>query len=402
MFQKRSPLVLLALLALLLVVSSTSVLGQEKTLAPVLGTDSPNVIANQYIVVLDQSVNLSAAASLRNAVELRGGNILQVYTSALNGFAATLPEKALRAVQEYPGVAYIEQDQVMTASVDWGLDRSDQHNLPLDNSYSPRDSLTGVGVHAYIIDTGMRLTHTEFTGRVGNGFDAIDGGTADDCNGHGTHVAGTVGGTVYGMAPSVTLHPVRVLNCSGSGSNSQVISGVDWVTSNHSNPAVANMSLGGGASSALDSAVSNSISSGVIYAVAAGNSNANACNYSPARVATALTVGATTSSDARASYSNYGTCLDLFAPGSNITSAWNTSDTATNTISGTSMASPHVAGAVALLLQLKPNATPADADRIAQNYSTSGVVSGVGSGSPNLLLYVSVRDWMAMLEAAGE
>jgi subtilisin family serine protease len=244
-------------------------------------------------------------------------------------------------------------------------------------------------VSAYIIDTGIRFSHTQFGGRAVSGYDAVDGGSADDCNGHGTHVAGTVGSSTYGVAKSVRLVGVRVLNCQGSGTNSGVIAGVDWVTQNHAagQPAVANMSLGGGASTALDNAVNNSINDGVTYAIAAGNSNANACNYSPARVAAAVTVGSTTSSDARSSFSNYGTCLDLFAPGSSITSTWHTSNTATNTISGTSMATPHVAGVGALYLQGNPAASPATVRNAIVNTATSGVLTGVGSGSPNRLLY---------------
>ncbi len=223
---------------------------------------------------------------------------------------------------------------------------------------------------------------------MGNGADFVgDGQGTNDCNGHGTHVAGTTGGTTYGVAKQVTLHAVRVLNCQGSGSNAGVIAGVDWVTANSPSPAVANMSLGGGASSALDSAVNNSINSGVSYAIAAGNSNANACNYSPARVAAANTVGSTTSTDARSSFSNYGTCLDIFAPGSSITSAWSTSNTATNTISGTSMASPHVAGAIALYLQTNPGASPATVTQALVTNSTPNKVTSPGTGSPNRLLY---------------
>ena len=214
-------------------------------------------------------------------------------------------------------------------------------------------------MHAYIIDTGIRFTHSDFGGRATSGFDAVDGGSADDCNGHGTHVAGTVGGATYGVAKGVQLVAVRVLNCQGSGTNAQVVGGIDWVTANAVKPAVANMSLGGGANSSIDTAVNNSINSGVTYAIAAGNGNAlgqrqNACNYSPARVPNAITVGATQNNDAAASFSNFGTCVDIFAPGVNITSSWSTSDTATNTISGTSMATPHVAGAAALLLQANP------------------------------------------------
>ena len=268
----------------------------------------------------------------------------------------------------------------------WGLDRIDQRDLPLNNTYNYNQ--TGQAVHAYIIDTGMRATHQQFTGRVGNGADFVgDGQGTNDCHGHGTHVAGTTGGTTYGVAKLVTLHAVRVLNCQGSGTNSGVIAGVDWVTANHGSPAVANMSLGGGISTALDSAVNNSVNSGVSYAVAAGNSNANACNSSPARAPAANTVGSTTSTDARSSFSNFGTCLDIFAPGSSITSAWNTSDTATNTISGTSMASPHVAGAIALYLQTNPGASPSTVTNALIANSTLNHVTNAGSGSPNRLLY---------------
>jgi subtilisin family serine protease len=294
-------------------------------------------------------------------------------------------------VRNDPNVAYVEADQtvglVATQSpATWGLDRIDQRNLPLSNSYTY--NFDGTGVTAYIIDTGIRFAHNEFGGQATSGFDAIDGGAADDCNGHGTHVAGTVGGTTYGVAKNVNLVGVRVLNCQGSGTNSQVIAGIDWVTGNHAAnaPAVANMSLGGGASTALDNAVRNSIADGVTYAIAAGNSNANACNSSPARVAEAITVGATTNTDARASFSNFGSCLDIFAPGQNITSAWYTSNTATNTISGTSMATPHVAGVAALALD-ETNGTPQQIrDRIV-NSATPNVVGNPGTGSPNRLLY---------------
>jgi subtilisin family serine protease len=243
-------------------------------------------------------------------------------------------------------------------------------------------------VRAYVIDTGIRTSHSQFGGRAVGGYTAInDGRGTGDCNGHGTHVAGTIGSTTYGVAKTVQLVAVRVLDCQGSGTNSGVIAGVNWVSSNAIRPAVANMSLGGGISSSLDTAVSNSIAAGVSYAIAAGNSSANACNYSPARVPTAITVGSTTSSDGRSSFSNFGTCLDLFAPGSSITSTWSTSDTATNTISGTSMATPHVAGAAALYLQAQPTATAQQVRDAIVNGSTTGVLSAIGTGSPNRLLY---------------
>ena len=361
-------------------------------LAPVIGLDKPSAIEGRYIVVLDEAAPAAAASGARVDARALGAKILHRYSHALDGFSARLSQSAVEALRSNPHVAFIEADSRVHASdtqspATWGLDRIDQRNRPLSNSYTY--NATGAGVTAYIIDTGIRFSHTQFGGRAVTGFDSVDGGSADDCNGHGTHVAGTVGGSVHGVAKGVRLVGVRVLNCQGSGTNSGVIAGVDWVTGNHAagQPAIANMSLGGGANIALDSAVNNSIADGVSYVVAAGNSNANACNSSPSRVAAAMTVGSTTSSDARSSFSNFGTCLDVFAPGSSITSTWHTSNTATNTISGTSMASPHVAGVAALYLQGSPGASPATVRNAIVNSATPGVLSGVGSGSPNLLLY---------------
>jgi subtilisin family serine protease len=364
------------------------------------------VIPGQYIVVLREpgargaagEAEAAAAAATRLAAQV-GGEVLYVYDRALNGFAVRVPAEqaaaAAATLQDDPNVEYVEPDRV-AQTVDtlgtqtgatWGLDRIDQANLPLNSTYTYPN--TGAGVHAYIIDTGVRTTHSQFSGRVGNGYTAInDGRGFVDCNGHGTHVAGTVGGSTHGVAKGVTVHAVRVLDCNGSGSNSGVIAGVNWVTANRVAPAVANMSLGGGASSALDTAVSNSIAAGVTYAVAAGNENQNACNVSPARTAAALTVGATTSTDARSSFSNFGTCVDIFAPGSSITSAWHTGDTATNTISGTSMASPHVAGAAALYLAANPSASPAQVAQALTTNATANKVTNPGTGSPNRLLFV--------------
>lgn len=291
-----------------------------------------------------------------------------------------------------PNVERVEVDIAMQAfettqtGATWGLDRSDQRDLPLSGSYTY--AYTGSGVKAYIVDTGILASHTDFSGRVGSGYTVInDGNGTSDCNGHGTHVAGTVGANTWGIAKAVALVPVRVLDCNGSGSLSGVIAGLDWVAKNGNKPAVVNMSLGGGASSSLDSAVANTVAAGYTVVVAAGNSNANACNYSPAREPSAITVGATTSTDFRASYSNYGSCLDLFAPGSSITSTWYSSTSATATLNGTSMASPHVAGLAALLLQGTPTASASTITSSILNNSTSNKVQDTGSGSPNRLIY---------------
>ncbi|WP_329102399.1 S8 family peptidase [Micromonospora sp. NBC_01699] len=363
---------------------------------------SPTAVAGSYIVVLKDGAVGASAGTARAAAAVPtkagaladkyGGSVARVYGAALNGFEARLSAKAAERLAAHPDVAYVEQDQVVSINAtqtnppSWGLDRIDQRNLPLNQSYTYPN--TASNVRAYIIDTGIRFSHNDFGGRATSGYDAVDGGSADDCNGHGTHVAGTVGGSAYGVAKAVRLVGVRVLNCSGSGTNAGVIAGVNWVTQNAVKPAVANMSLGGGASTALDNAVASSISSGVTYALAAGNSNANACNSSPARTASAITVGATTSTDARASYSNIGTCLDIFAPGSSITSAWYTSNTATNSISGTSMAAPHVAGAAALVLSANPSYTPTQVRNYLYDNATQNVVGSPGSGSPNRLLFV--------------
>ena len=353
--------------------------------APLLSAANGKGIEGQYIVVLNDGANARSVAAVA------GVNPHFVYTAALNGFSASLNQGQLNALQNHPGVAYIEQDQQVEATTTqtgatWGLDRIDQRNRPTDGNYNYMP--TGAGVHAYIIDTGILTSHTQFTGRIGNGYDAVTaGGNAVDCNGHGTHVAGTVGGTTYGVAKGVTLHPVRVLNCQGSGTNAGVIAGMDWVATNHVKPAVANMSLGGGASQATDDAVTRMHNAGVTVVVAAGNENQNACNVSPSRAPAAITVGSTTSTDARSSFSNYGTCVDVFAPGSSITSAWYTSTTATNTISGTSMASPHVAGVAALYLQGTPSAAPAAVATAITSTATTGLVTSAGTGSPNLLVY---------------
>ncbi|QIK75977.1 S8 family peptidase [Nocardioides piscis] len=370
---------------------STSTSSSDDGRAPVHGTSADN----RYIVVFDKDAVRSQVRDARAEARSAGAKVTHTYSAALDGFAAKLPPQALRGLRNNPHVSYIEADLPVQASetqspATWGIDRVDQRDLPLNNSFTYTTS--GAGVTAYIIDTGVRLAHSEFSGRAVSGYTAInDGRGTDDCNGHGTHVAGTVGGETYGVAQDVRLVAVRVLDCAGSGSNSGVIAGVDWVTQNHSAgaPAVANMSLGGGVSSALDTAVSNSIADGVSYALAAGNdSGANACNGSPSRVAAGLTIGSSTNTDARSSFSNIGSCLDMFAPGSNITSAWITSNTSTNTISGTSMATPHVAGAAALYLQGNPSASPATVSSALISASTPNKITNPGTGSPNRLLFI--------------
>ena len=345
---------------------------------------------NDYIIVFSDRGNPAAE---RAAIAGLGGRVFFSYENVFNGVAVSLPEAALNGLKNRPGIELIEADGEVTtqgtqSGATWGLDRIDQRNLPLSGTYT--DNVSGSGVDAYIIDTGILSTHSDFGGRVTSfGYNAIkDRRGTQDCNGHGTHVAGTVGGAKYGVAKNVRLIPVRVLDCRGSGSWSGVVAGMDWVVANHGTaPAVANMSLGGGASSSVDLAVQRMIDDGVVVVVAAGNSNVDACGSSPARAAGALTVGATTNTDARASYSNFGSCLDIFAPGSSITSAWHTSKTATNTISGTSMASPHVAGVAALILQETPTASVSTVISTVTSRATPDKVTLAGTNSPNRLLY---------------
>ncbi len=354
-------------------------------------------VPNGYIVVLndlaagpkgEHSLVPTVAANLR---AIHGGSVNRIYQHALLGFSIRLPEAAARRLSLDPRVAFVEEDSEITlsttqANATWGLDRIDQRNLPLSTSYTYNS--TGSGVKAYVIDTGIRATHQDLAGRVLAGTNTVDATpSTEDCNGHGTHVSGTIGGTTFGVAKDVTLVAVRVFGCGNSTTTAAIIAGVDWVTGNHQagQPAVANMSLGGGANTSLDTAVRNMIADGVSCAIAAGNGNAlglpvNSCNQSPARVTEGITVGASDINDAKASFSNYGTCVDLHAPGVNITSSWATSDTATNTISGTSMASPHVAGVAALYLQGNPTASPALVQQTIKNLSTKGVVTGTSGG----------------------
>jgi len=374
------PAVLLAVLAVVFAVPASAAQGDGSR--------------QSFIVVLKSSVRAPAAVAADHSARF-GADVRHVYAHALSGYAGWLDEGNLGALMADDRVEYVERDAEVAAfttqaNATWGLDRIDQRALPLSTTFTY--SSTGSGVKAYIIDTGIRTSHSDFGSRVVQGTDTIDGGAADDCNGHGTHVAGTVGGATYGVAKSVTLVAVRVLNCSGSGTTSGVIAGVDWVTANHlaGQPAVANMSLGGGASSSLDTAVRNSIADGVSYAIAAGNGNVagrhqDACKSSPARVTEAMTISATDKTDTKASWANYGNCVDWFAPGVGITSAWHSSDSATNTISGTSMATPHTAGVAALYLQGNPSASPATVRGALFDLTTKGIVASSRTTNNHLL-----------------
>jgi serine protease len=380
--------VLLAALVLGALVATPTLVAADVATTPVLVTLSPGADA-------------PAAVAARLASE-HGATVSFVYQHALRGFAAEVPTASLEALARSPAVVRVEEDGPVTIASDqvqpgptWGLDRIDQRVLPLDSAYSYAHS--GTDVRAYIVDTGIRSTHTELDGRVASGWydPSFAAKTTEDCNGHGTHVAGTVAGTVHGVGKSVTVVPVRVLDCNGSGSWSGVAAGLDWIVGQQrapgASPAVANLSLSGGASDTVDAALRSVIAEGVTVAVAAGNGNQagraiDACKISPARVAEALTVSATNSSDTKPSWANIGPCVDLFAPGVSITSAWYTSDTAVNTISGTSMATPHVAG-VAALLQSDGALAPAAIASSLVGGATPDVVVNAGTGSPNLLLY---------------
>ncbi len=368
------------------------------------GTTS--VVQDSYVVIFKNNPTIQSRgvdASARDLATKYGGKVSYTYRSALRGFAVKgLSEAQARKLAGRPEVDYVQKDGKVTINdtqtgATWGLDRIDQRNLPLDQTYTY--PTTASNVHAYIIDTGIRFTHSEFAlpgggSRAVSGRDTVDNDNdATDCQGHGTHVSGTVGGKTYGVAKAVTLVGVRVLGCDGSGSTAGVAAGIDWVTANAIKPAVANMSLGGGVDATLDAAVQRSIASGVTYGIAAGNGNQfgtpqNACSTSPARVPEAITVGATQNNDQKASFSNFGTCLDIFAPGVGITSSWKDSDTATNTISGTSMATPHVVGVAALVASAHPGFTPQQVRDALVTSGTPGKVGNPGTGSPNVLLYV--------------
>ncbi|AGM05076.1 subtilisin-like serine protease [Amycolatopsis keratiniphila] len=355
----------------------------------IVGAGAEGAVADSYIVVLKDG----STADKPSLASKFGGAIGRQYTQGISGFSVALKERQAKRLAADPAVAFVEQNKVLRAEAtqtnppSWGLDRIDQRDLPLDSKYNY--STTASNVNVYVLDTGIRATHTDFGGRVKQGYDFIDNDTnADDGYGHGTHVAATIAGAKYGVAKGASLYPVRVLGSDGSGTTAGVISGVDWITKNAKKPAVANASLGGGASTALDTAVRNSIKAGITWTVAAGNSNVNAANTSPARVTEALTVAAADRTDRRASFSNYGSVVDLFAPGVSITSAWNDNDTATYTGNGTSFAAPHVAGAAALYLSSHTGATAAQVAQALIGASTPGKVTNPGSGSPNRTLYV--------------
>src|SRR5438477_3030389 len=381
----------LAVLVMFLVVPAFAAGTKDKSIKK-----AKKPIPNSYIVVFESRVD--DVGGLVNELSAKHGAKTKHVYGALKGFAAEMSQAAANAIANDPRVQYVEEDSVVAidrtqTGATWGLDRIDQRNLPLDGNYTY--DTTASNVHAYIVDTGILTSHSQFGGRASVGVDEVgDGQNGIDCNGHGTHVSGTVGGSTYGVAKGVSLVAVRVLNCQGSGTNSGVIAGVNWVAQNAIKPAVANMSLGGGASQALDDAVTGAVNAGVVFCVAAGNGDANgnavdACTTSPARAAAAITVSATDSTDHKPVWANYGTCVDIFAPGVNITSSWYSSATATNTISGTSMATPHTCGAAALYLAGNTTATPAAVASALTTNATSGVVKSPGTGSPNRLLYTA-------------
>lgn len=358
----------------------------------VYGLDAKGAVSGSYIVLLDDKTSRDAEQDLAKEY---GGALGRAYASAVNGFSASgLSETEAKRLAADPSVAKVVQnkkfhiDATQDDPPSWGLDRIDQSATAGDARYTYPDA-AGEGVTAYVIDTGVRVGHQDFGGRASSGFDAIDNDDdANDGNGHGTHVAGTIAGTEHGVAKKAKIVAVRVLDDSGSGTTEQVVAGIDWVTRHHSGPSVANMSLGGGVDEALDAAVTKAVASGVTFAVAAGNESADASTSSPARVPEAITVASSTKDDRQSDFSNFGKGVDIYAPGSDITSDWNTSDSATNTISGTSMATPHVTGAAAVYLAGHPDATPAQVSAALTGGATADKISNPSSGTPNKVLKV--------------
>ncbi|MEV6692947.1 S8 family peptidase [Micromonospora sp. NPDC051196] len=360
----------------------------------ILGTNNPNAIPDSYLVVLKDDTAVNAQTLTRELTTRYDVKVAHTYSHALNGFAGRMSHATARRLAAQPGVAYVEQDvevqltgtQVYPPS--WGLDRIDQRHLPLDNKYTYPDATNRV--RAYVLDTGIRTTHVDFGGRAVWGVNTTGDGINTDCNGHGTHVAGTLGGRQFGVAKSVSLVAVKVLGCSGVGTIAGIIAGVEWVTAHHvtKGTAVANMSLGGpGSHMTLENAIRTSILKGVLYTISSGNNNSDACEHTPARVLEAITVNASTIGDSRALFSNWGRCTDIFAPGQEIRSAWHTSDNSSSIASGTSMAAPHVAGAAALILGNSPGLTPQQVGNVILGNATQNKIPNP-EGSPNRLLYV--------------
>lgn len=355
----------------------------------VYGADAETAVAGSYIVMLSEKADKSKLA------EEYGGKLQRNYSSSINGFSASgLSETEAKRLAADPAVAKVVQNKKFSINAtqenppSWGLDRVDQTDTAGDNAYNYPDT-AGDGVTAYVIDTGVRVTHEDFEGRATSGFDAVDNDDdADDGNGHGTHVAGTIAGASHGVAKKAKIVAVRVLDDNGSGTTEQVIAGIDWVAANASGPSVANMSLGGGADPALDAAVQKAIAAGVTFGVAAGNESSDAGRVSPARVPEAITVASSTKADEQSSFSNYGSIVDIYAPGSDITSTWNDSDTGTNTISGTSMATPHVVGAAAVYLAGNPDASPEAVATALTEGATPDAISNATEGTANKLLKI--------------